>query len=83
LQREIGNALAFWTEVALSDPGALTNPFVVRVENAREILIRVRAAGDVVTGADDGKTMARRGKSGSSSSGVQRYQGALLRGSSV
>jgi hypothetical protein len=30
-----------------------------------------------------GKTMARRGKSGSSSSGVQRYQGALLRGSSV
>src|SRR4051812_1913886 len=42
--------------MTLGNARALTNPFVVRVEDARQIMIGIGAARNVMTGADDAES---------------------------
>ena len=56
LEREIARALALAGEVALADAGALEDPLVGRVHDARESRVRDGLARDVVAGADDFET---------------------------
>ena len=56
LEGEIARALTFSGEVTLADAGALEDPLVRRVHDARERRVRDGLTRDVVAGADDFET---------------------------
>src|SRR5207248_1645612 len=63
LDAEIARALALARIVALADPGALEDPLVRGVHDAREALVRDRISRYVVSRPDDLETHGLRGNS--------------------